>query len=135
MKSRRDSAVPAPEAGFSLIELMIALLILSIGILGLAGVTAYSIQKVTVADLDTVRGAALQSVVEQLRATPRDSLKDGVDTVGVFDVAWSVVDNGSYSMVEIVTTGPGLAPGTDGDPMPSIDGAVADTFTYILTGS
>jgi type IV pilus assembly protein PilV len=105
MKSRRDSAVPAPEAGFSLIELMIALLILSIGILGLAGVTAYSIQKVTVADLDTVRGAALQSVVEQLRATPRDSLKDGVDTVGVFDVAWSVVDNGSYSMVEIVTTG------------------------------
>jgi len=123
------------EAGFSLVELMVALVILAVGVLGLAGVTAFTIQKVTVAELDTKRGAALQTAVEQLRATPLDSLQAGSDTVGAFVVDWTVTDNGTYATAQIVTTGPGLEATSDGDPMPEISAAVADTFTYTLTGS
>lgn len=123
------------DAGFSLVELMVALVILTIGMLGLAGVTAYTIQKVSVAELDTERGAALQTVVEQLRAVPLTSVTNGADTVGLFEVSWSVVDNGDHRIVEIVTLGPGMAPGTGDGGMPKISSAVADTFSYIFTGS
>lgn len=123
------------EAGFSLVELMVALMILTVGMLGLAGVTAYTIQKVSVAELDTERGAALQTVVEQLRAMPLAKVADGADTVGIFEVSWSVVDNGDYRTVEIVTVGPGMEQGAREGGMPRISNAVADTFSYIFTGS
>ena len=122
------------DAGFSLVELMVALVILTVGVLGLAGVSAFTIQKVTVAELDTERGTALQTVVERLRALPLDSLVNGGDSVGHFGVTWSVTNNGDHASVEIVTTGPGMARGYDGG-MPTISSAVADTFTYIVTDS
>jgi len=122
------------DAGFSLVELMIALVILTVGVLGLAAVSAFTIQKVTVAELDTERGAALQTVVERLRSLPLDSLVNGGDSVGHFAVTWSVTNNGDHASVEIVTTGPGMDRNLDGA-MPTISGAVADTFTYIVTDS
>ena len=135
MMNRCQRQTPwAGEMGFSLVELMVALVILAVGVLGLAGVTAFTIQKVTVSELDTKRGAALQTAIEQLRATPLDSLTNGSDTIDVFVVDWTVTDNGTYATAEIVTSGPGLEPAAEGDPMPEISGAVADTFTYILTG-
>lgn len=133
--SRRIQSALRDEKGFSLVELMVALVILTIGMLGLAGVTAYTIQKVSVAELDTERGAALQTVVEQLRAMPMEKLANGADTVGIFGVSWSVEDNGDYRTVEIVTVGPGMAAGSGEGGMPKISSAVADTFTYIFTGS
>ncbi len=121
------------ESGFSLVELMVALVILAVGVLGLAAVTAFTVQNVTAAELDTERSQALQTVVEQLRAMPFDSLGNGADTVGLYTAEWSVEDNGTYATLTIVTTGPGLAPGTQDNPMPTISGEVADTFTYRVT--
>src|SRR5690606_31339345 len=57
------------RAGFSLVELIVAVIILAIGVLGLAGTTAFVIRQVTLADVNTERSAALQMVVENLRAT------------------------------------------------------------------
>jgi type IV pilus assembly protein PilV len=133
--SKRIQSALRGEAGFSLVELMVALMILTVGMLGLAGVTAYTIQKVSVAELDTERGAALQTVVEQLRAMPLERVANGADTVGIFEVSWSVVDNGDYRTVEIVTVGPGMEQGAGEGGMPKISSAVADTFSYIFTGS
>lgn len=132
MKRTNVSERPGLDAsGFSLIELMVALVILAVGVLGLAAVTAFTVQSVTAAELDTERGQALQTVVEELRATPYDSLASGADTVGLFEVSWSVDDRVNSAVITIVTTGPGMAPGYGGA-MPSISGAVADTFTYTV---
>ena len=112
-------------------ELMVALVILAVGVLGLAAVTAFSVQNVTAAELNSERGHALQTALEELRATPYANLVDGTATVGIFSVKWTVTDNVNSSTIMIVTQGPGRTPGSDGA-MPSISSAVADTFTYTV---
>ena len=116
------------RAGFSLVEVLIALVILAVGVLGLAGSTALVIRQVTVADMATERAAALQTVVERLRATPYASLAAGSDSVGLFYVNWSATGLASSTMLEIVTVGPGLKTGTGN--LPHLAGQVADTFSY-----
>lgn len=124
---------PRPDrtgrAGFSLVELIVAVIILAIGVLGLAGTTAFVIRQVTLADVNTERSAALQMVVEHLRATSYNSVGTGSRTIGSFGVSWSVIDSTSRSKnVRVVTTGPGLARDSAGS-LPMLSNNVSDTFT------
>lgn len=116
--------------GFTLIEVLVAVVVLSVGLLGLAGIMAFSVQRVTVADLDSQRAVALQTVLEELRSQPLDSVKAGTDSVGPFGVAWSATPGSRQVTVEVITEGPGLRPNPDG--MDSVDPQVADTFVYVL---
>jgi type IV pilus assembly protein PilV len=116
------------SSGFTLIEVMVALVILAVGVLGLAGTTALVVRQVTLADVATERAAALQTVVERLRAMDFDSVGPGADTVGVFTASWTSSDLGRSKMVSVVTVGPGLQTGTGN--MPYLSNSVADTFVY-----
>lgn len=69
--SGRDRAAES-RAGFTLVEVMVAIIVLTIGVLGLAGTTMYLVRQTTLSELTTERSAALQSVIEELRATPYD---------------------------------------------------------------
>ena len=120
------------RAGFTLIEIMVALVILAVGVLGLAGTTALVVRQVTMADVATERSAAHQTVVERLRATTFDSIGAGSDTVGIFTAKWTTEDFGDSKLVHIVTVGPGLQSGTGN--LPHLGSAVADTFTYRIVG-
>ena len=122
------STPASARAGFSLVEVLVALVILTVGVLGLAGTTVLVVRQVTMADLATERAAALQSVVEQLRATPYDDLAAGSETVGLFSVSWTPAALSTSTMVRVVTTGPGLETGTGS--MPYLAGSVVDTFNY-----
>lgn len=118
--------------GFTLVEVVIALLILSIGVLGLAGTTGRSLRATTLADLRSERSAALQSVIEQLRALPFDSVTAGTDTVGVYVVDWRSTPRGNLGKdLRIITLGPGLARGESGT-LPSLSPQVPDTFYYVM---
>jgi len=125
-------ARPARERpnGFTLIELLVAIVLFSVGLLGLAGVMAFSVQSVTMADLESKRAVALQTVLEDLRSQPLDSVKAGSDSVGPFAVAWSATPGTRQVEVEVVTEGPGLRPNPGG--MASVDPQVADTFVYVI---
>ena len=116
------------NSGFTLVEVIVALVILAVGVLGLAGTTALVIRQVTLADVATERAAALQSVVEEFRATPYTQLASGSQSVGIFSVNWTATSVGSSTMMEIVTLGPGLKTGTG--TMPYMAGSVTDTFSY-----
>ena len=122
-----NRVVRAPaRAGFTIIEVIIAMMILTIGVLGLAGTTAYFVRQVTQADLMTERVAAFQTIVDRMQSLPYDSITSGSDSVGIYAVSWSTVDNGSQNKtVTIVTTGPG----TRGAP-PQNDPQVVDTFSF-----
>jgi len=121
----RVDRAPA-RAGFTIIEVIIAMMILTIGVLGLAGTTAYFVRQVTQADLMTERVAAFQTIVDRMQSLPYDSITSGSDSVGIYAVSWSTVDNGSQNKtVTIITTGPG----TRGAP-PQNDPAVVDTFAF-----
>jgi prepilin-type N-terminal cleavage/methylation domain-containing protein len=122
----RASGRHGTRGGFTVIEVIIAMVILTVGVLGLAGTTAFFVRQVTQADLMTERVAAFQTIVDRMQSLPYDSVTAGTDSVGIYAVAWTVVDNGSQNKtVTIITTGPG----TRGAP-PQNDPAVVDTFAF-----
>jgi prepilin-type N-terminal cleavage/methylation domain-containing protein len=126
-RDRAPEAIGRPRNGFTLVEVMVALIILTVGVLGLAATTVWVVRQGTLAELTTERSAAVQTVVEQLRASEYASLAAGSDSVGRFDVSWSIVDGNRSKLVTLVTVGPGLS---SGGGMPSLTGSVADTFAY-----
>jgi prepilin-type N-terminal cleavage/methylation domain-containing protein len=99
----------AARRGFSMVEVIIAVVILSIGVLGLAGSTGHMVRQVTLADLQTERSVAFQMIVDRLQSLPYDSVTAGSDSVGVFALRWRVTPDGPQSkMVRIFTLGPGI---------------------------
>lgn len=125
---------PRPDAGFSLVEVIIAFMILAVGVLGLAGTTAIVVRQVTGSELATKRSAALMTTVERLRGMPYDSVKNGADTVGVFQVSWTTTDGTRSKLVKVVTVGPGMQSGGAGS-FPMMSSQVADTFEYRILES
>ncbi len=112
--------------GFSLIEVMVAMMVLAVGLLGLAAGTGWMIRTVHFGELETKRSAALQSAVESVRAT--GDPVNGSETFGNYSVTWTVGTGDRHSRpVEFVVVGPGRASGS-GAGMPEVDNAVADTF-------
>jgi prepilin-type N-terminal cleavage/methylation domain-containing protein len=114
------------QAGFTIVEVIVAIIILAVGLLGLAGTTVLTVRQTTLADVASDRSVALQSTIEQIRATPFDSVAAGSESAGLYDVAWSVTDGGLWKNVDIVTTGPGLS---TSEGLPAIDHSVVDTFS------
>lgn len=119
------------RAGFSLVEVIIAVVILAVGVLGLAGTTAYIVRQITLADLMTERAAARQTAIEKVNATPFAQLASGSDSVGVFFVEWTISGGGRSADVTVVTTGPGLST-SDSNPYPTLGPGVADTFEFTV---
>ena len=117
------------RAGFTMVEVIIAIIILAVGLLGMAGTTALVVRQISLAEVSTERSVALQTTLERLRALPFDSVVSGTDSVGIFSVQWLVtVPSNQWRVVEVVTTGPGMARGSGGFPM--LSRSVPDTFTY-----
>jgi prepilin-type N-terminal cleavage/methylation domain-containing protein len=118
----------AGRNGFTIIEVIIAIIVLAVGLLGMAGTTALVVRQISLADVATERSAAVQTTLERLRALPFDSVVNGSDSVGIFDVTWDVTTvSNQWKVVELVTTGPGTAY-RGGFPM--LARSVPDTFTY-----
>lgn len=102
----------AARGGFSLVEIVIALMILAFGLLAMAATTGYVSTQVRVADLTTERTLARQAVVERLRALPFDSVdsrtSDDAWTVGDYRLWWDVaLQNVNLKQVSLVAEGPG----------------------------
>jgi Tfp pilus assembly protein PilV len=111
---------------------VIAVIILAFGVLGLAGTTALVVRQVTLADVNTERAAALQTVVERIRATNTNTITAGSQTIGSFAVSWAITDSTSLSRtVRVITTGPGLRKDSAAV-VPMLGSTVADTFTMVV---
>jgi len=116
------------RGGFTIIEVIVAMIILTVGVLGLAGTTAYFVRQVTLSDLMTERSTAFQTILDRLQSLPYDSVTSGADSVGIYAVTWSSVNNGSQNKtVTLITVGPG----TRGAP-PRSDPQAVDTFSFRL---
>lgn len=128
---RRDASRSgaAGRAGFSIVELIVAMLILTVGLLGLAAATGHVIRNTESGQVDTERAHARQSAVELLRARVTDDFTQNVDTpepfeIGRYEVTWTETLSGDNSRVfEVTLTGPGR--GERG-----AEAGVTDTFEY-----
>lgn len=118
------------QGGFTIVEIVVAVIILAVGVLGMAGTTAFVVRQVTLAQITTRRAAAVQDVVERLRAVEYQNMASGQDSVGPFYVRWVVADDGMRSAtITVLTRGPGLAT-VGGTPFPMLQPEVIDTFVY-----
>lgn len=95
------------ERGFSLIELVVAVLILTIGILGLAA-AAGNVQKMVGWGGRYGASAAIANAqLEQLRATPCASLAaSGTATKGIYGLSWTVTTAGNLRTFTLTVTYP-----------------------------
>ena len=118
---------PAAAGGFTIIELMVALLVFTIGVLGLAATTSFVVRQTTLSEITTERAAAVQTVVERLKATDYDAVASGARDVGPFEVFWTVSTGNRSKMVIIKTKGPGLVTGSG---TPSLQSDVEEFFAY-----
>lgn len=119
------------RTGGSLLEVVIALVVLSFGMLGMATTTAMAVRQTTLAEITNRRVAASQQVSERLRSVPFDSVVNGSADIGDYGVSWTVTASSFRAKrVEIVTEGPmygsGEARTATASPLPP------DTLTYTV---
>jgi prepilin-type N-terminal cleavage/methylation domain-containing protein len=83
------------ERGFSLIELIVAILILTVGILGLAATAGQVTKMVAWGGRYGASAVVASAQLEQLRATPCASLVAGTATKGIYSLSWTVTASGT----------------------------------------
>jgi prepilin-type N-terminal cleavage/methylation domain-containing protein len=118
------------RSGLTLVELLVAMVVLTIGILGMAAGTGWMVRSVDLTQVDTGRMTAMQSGIETVRATPFAEVGSGSLTRGDFDVTWTVVEEApNWRLVQFIITGPGRDPQSSGTTA-TISNSVADTVEY-----
>lgn len=108
------STVRRARSGFSLVEVMVATMILTFGLLAMAASTGYLSAQLRSNRFDTKRTAAKQQVIEQLRATPWASLPTTATTypVGQYTItATATIVNNLEANVNLSTSGPAYRAG------------------------
>ena len=106
---------PSAPDGFSLVEIIAAIMILSFGLLTMAASTTYVTAQLRSASFDTQRNLARQQVMEQLRGTFYDSVNTNTTglAVGRYRVTWNVTipsANNPIKEVRVITRGPAYRP-------------------------
>lgn len=116
--------------GFTIVEVIVATVVLTTGLIAMAGSTLLVVRQITMSELASKRTAAQQSALERIGAMAYDQLGTGTDSVPGFVMTWSSVPVGPQSkLITVVTRGPGMSKSANrGFPM-LVDG-VADTITY-----
>ena len=102
----------APKAGangFSLVEVIVAMMVLTFGLLAMAASTGYVFNQLRSTAFDTQRQLARQQVVEQMRGMFWDSIPSTAQTttVGRYTMIYqgTTIANG-IKQVRIITQGP-----------------------------
>ena len=126
-----ESGETRPRAGFSIIELVMALIVLAFGVVGLATTTLFITRQLTLAEVTTARANATRSAMERIHATPYDAIGPGGDSIGSMAVYWRVTNiTPQVTTLGIVIVGPGLASVSGSQSSPMLSSSVADTLIY-----
>ena len=116
------------RSGFALVELMVALVIFAVGLIGASATMTQMQKQATLAEMDGDRQLAKQYVSERLRGIPFDSVTAGAADVGPYALAWTVDTTVALSKtVELITVGPRIA-------QVGISVSYTDTLTFTVAG-
>ena len=113
--------------GFSIVEIVVAIMVLAVGVLAMAGTTVVVVRQTLVAEVISTRAAAVRTTIESLKALPFDNVRNGSDSIGKFDVNWTITEDKRWKSVELVSVGPGLESKSG---FPTVSPAVPDTAVY-----
>ncbi len=88
---RRAGTKARARAGFTLVEMMVAIMILAVGLLGLASTAGYVVRTVGGATNQTVAAQVVQARMEWMRSMPCDKIKDSTATTRAVREHWRPV--------------------------------------------
>lgn len=122
-----------PGSGFTLVELVVAILVLTIGLLAVVGSSIGLIHEIDAAGVRAQRAAAVQMVAEQIRALPFDSVAARSAAAPLeadrYSFSWGVAVHSmggrTLKEVSLVAEGPGVVAGRTRP-------AVTDTAVFLL---
>ena len=104
MKRQRRFNVRLAKRGFTLVELIIAIIILVVGVLGLASTAAVVMRQITASSMQTRAAMRGQSRLEALRSMPCANMVNGTATSAGITETWRVTVNArTATMVNVVT--------------------------------
>ena len=102
-----------PSQGFTLLEVLVALVLLGVGILGLSGNAALVSRLVGNGSRLTLAATVASNRVEQLRGLPCGSARPGRATTRGVEEQWTVAPLGERAVaIELSVAYPLRAPGT-----------------------
>ena len=93
MTQRRFVRAKRPRRGFTLIEMIIAIVVMSVGILGLAGTASYVATQMGGGKAQTVAAAMATKVADSLAARRCSAIVSGSQTKNGATVTWTVADS------------------------------------------
>ena len=104
------------RGGFSLVEVIVALTILTVGILAMGASTGYILAQIRASELRTERMGAMRQAAETLRAAPWSNLNSTCSSwplvVERYRITCQVTrPNSNLARVRLVTSGPGYSGG------------------------
>ena len=104
-ESRRQAGSPRHRrAGFTLVELIVAIIILTVGVLGLASVSAVVMRQITGSSFQNRAAAIASSRFERLRSVSCAAAAGGTATSGGITERWTVqMLNRSMQIQDVVT--------------------------------
>ena len=91
--TRRLDRRRRPRHGFTLIEVIIAIIVMSVGIMGLAGTAGYVATQMGGGNAQTIAAAMTTKVSDSLSARRCSALVDGSQTRRGVTVSWAVTDS------------------------------------------
>jgi type IV pilus assembly protein PilV len=94
------------ERGFTIIEVLVAVVILTIGLLGLVTTAALVTRMIGQGQRYTEAAALAGDRFEQLRSVSCAALANGTSTQGGFTVAWTVAGAGDSRQIDVTVTSP-----------------------------
>jgi prepilin-type N-terminal cleavage/methylation domain-containing protein len=110
MKSRRSKNA---RRGFAVIEIMVSMIVMSIGLLGVAGMTVAASRRATVISVQSTRDGIVLQELNRLAALPYDSLasRAGCTTVASTTLPYSrcitvtdITGGSGYKRVELIVS-------------------------------
>jgi type IV pilus assembly protein PilV len=91
------------ESGFTLLEIIIAISILTIGMLAVASMQAAALRGDSFAYSRTEASTWAQDRMEQLMANPYATAGNGTEPHGPFDVNWNIIPHPTIANVSTIT--------------------------------
>ena len=90
IRTRKTRRPTGSRAGFTLVELLVAMMVFAVGMLGLAATAASVTRMMGGAKRQTIASTVAQSRLEKIRSSPCGSLVSGSETVRGISNTWTV---------------------------------------------
>jgi prepilin-type N-terminal cleavage/methylation domain-containing protein len=103
-RARRARSTHRPRAGFTLLEVLVAALVLLTGLVGVATATAAALRSLADARLEEDAATLAGRRVELLRGLPCALRRSGVDTAGLLVERWEVGEHAAGAATRLTVT-------------------------------